>query len=55
VIFNPNNIDEIAKSIKNARNQIELIRSKREKISNWAKNNLSIEKSGDAFISAIKS
>jgi len=55
VIFNPKNIDEIAKSIKNARNQIELIRSKREKISNWAKNNLSIEKSGDAFISAIKS
>jgi len=55
VIFNPNNINEIAKSIKNIRNQIELIRSKREKISNWAKNNLSIEKSGDAFISAIKS
>ena len=55
MIFNPNNIDEIAELIKNTKNQIKLIKSKREKISSWAKNNLSIEKSGDAFISAIKS
>jgi glycosyltransferase involved in cell wall biosynthesis len=55
MIFAPENIEEITNLIKNTKNQIELIKSRRGEISNWARNYLSIEKSGEAVISAVES
>lgn len=54
-IFNPENINEMVKLIKDTKNQIELIKSRREEIASGAKHNLSIEKSGEFFVRAIKS
>ncbi|MDD5638797.1 MAG: glycosyltransferase [Candidatus Pacebacteria bacterium] len=54
-IFDPDNADEMVKLVQDTKNQIELIRSKRTKISNWAKDKLSIEKSVESFVLAIGS
>lgn len=55
VIFDPENIDEMVKLVQKTKNQIKLIRLKREKISNWAKGKLSIKKSAESFVRAIQS
>ncbi|XOA42573.1 MAG: glycosyltransferase family 4 protein [Candidatus Nealsonbacteria bacterium] len=54
-VFDPNNISEIVEQIKFCKNNLEKIRKKKMKIAGWAKENLIIEKSGEQFISAIKS
>lgn len=53
VIFDPYNIEEIVESIKKVKDNISFLRSKRDQISQWAVQNLSIERSGEAVISAI--
>lgn len=54
-IFDPSNIGQIVAYIKGLKNNLRRIKDRREKISNWAKANLSIAEGGESFISAIKS
>ena len=54
-VFDPSNILETIEQMKFCKNNIEEIKAKRKKIGDWAKENLSIAKSGEQFISAIKS
>lgn len=54
-IFDPFNVNEILESIKDIKNKLSQLRDNREKISSWAKENLSVEKNGENFISAINS
>lgn len=53
-IFDPNNIDEIVKLIKQVKDKIEDIREKRENISQHACREFSIERSAEVFLKAIK-
>jgi len=53
-IFNPYNIDEIARCLYEIKNRLSQLQDKRERIGDWARENLSIPKSGNAFINAIK-
>jgi len=55
VIFDPNNIKEVIRVIREIKSQIKLIKSRRSAIANWAKDKLSIEKSAESFIRAIQS
>lgn len=54
-IFNPDDISEIIEQIKFCKKNLDQIKNRRTEISNWAKKNLSIEKSGRNFISAVNS
>lgn len=54
-IFNPDDISEIIEQIKFCKKNLDQIKNRRTEISNWAKENLDLLKSGDSFISAIKS
>ena len=53
-VFDPYNIEEIVGCLKEAHKNISQIRIDRKKISSWATEDLSIEKSGKSFISAIE-
>ena len=53
-VFDPNNIEEIVKLIKQVKDKIEDIRKKRENISQYACREFSIERSAEVFLKAIK-
>jgi len=53
-VFDPGNVDEIVRVIKNTKSKIKNIREKRDEISQHACREFSIEKSADEFIKAIK-
>jgi glycosyltransferase involved in cell wall biosynthesis len=52
-IFNPEKVDEICQSIKKLKANIEKIRNRREKISNYALKNFAIVRYAKAFLEAI--
>jgi len=54
-LFDPYNVEQLAKLIQETRNHIEEIRARREAISKYACREFSIERSAQAFIEAIKS
>ena len=54
-VFDPGNVDEVAKLIKKSKDEIKNIREKRDAISQHACRAFNIEKSADGFIRAIKS
>ena len=53
-VFEPDDVDEIVRVIKNTKSKIKNIREKRDEISQHACREFSIEKSADEFIKAIK-
>lgn len=53
-IFDPYNVNGIVNCIKEIKTNLPLLRTNRKKISDWAKENIAIAKSGDCFISVIK-
>jgi len=55
LIFNPNNIEETVDCIKKTKDKLPQLQVNRDKISNWAKEDLAVSKSGSGFISAVKS
>jgi glycosyltransferase involved in cell wall biosynthesis len=54
-IFNPYNVEELVKLLKNIKRKLSAIKSSRDEISREARKKLNINKSGDDFISAINS
>jgi len=55
IIFDPKDINKTAELINYVKNQLNIIRYKRYMIANWARKNLTIKKSGEAFIQVINS
>jgi len=55
VLFDPYNVEQLAKLIQETKSHIEEIRARREAISKHACHEFSIERSAQAFIEAIKS
>ncbi|MDD3488180.1 MAG: glycosyltransferase family 4 protein [Candidatus Pacebacteria bacterium] len=53
MIFDPNNIEEIAKNIQKCKTNILLLRQKKEQISKWMVENFNIEQSGKSILLAI--
>jgi len=54
-IFDPGKLNELVRLIKQTKDNIGQIRNNRDKINDWANENLSIEESAKSFILAIKS